>query len=359
MADVTYLHLDDEQDDFLFSFSPRRNDWPLHFSDPDFPSRHRNPLDMFHHHQSHSSSSLRVIMDDYDFTHHNHPDNIRDIDDDFGLGLGFGVEIYGDDDNDDCGLMMGVYDSDQDDIIGVNDDEENLRACWEGFQLDDIDDHDHDVDVNEDGDDCVGFDVPVNPHFEWEEVEGGVDEREVLNVFLDAEEEEEVGSYENEDLEWELFFNTHVVEGNDVNHDSVDDVEWEVFLNVHNLEGADQFEEYNDADNDMFFGQFVDNGESGLVKPPAAKRVVENLVTVVMTTEDVESDNAGCAVCKDEIGVGETAKRLPCSHHYHKDCIVPWLCIRNTCPVCRYELLTDDPDYERRKAERVVATDFI
>ncbi|GJY81859.1 hypothetical protein Tco_0494610 [Tanacetum coccineum] len=61
-----------------------------------------------------------------------------------------------------------------------------------------------------------------------------VDDREVLNVFLDAE-EEEVGSYENEDLEWELFLNTHVVEGNDVNHDSVDDVEWEVFLNVHNL----------------------------------------------------------------------------------------------------------------------------
>ncbi|PWA52910.1 Zinc finger, RING/FYVE/PHD-type [Artemisia annua] len=186
------------------------------------------------------------------------------------------------------------------------------------------------------------------------EVEGGVDEREVLNVFVDAEEEEVVGGYEGEDLEWELFLNTHVVEGNanDVNHGSVDDVEWEVFLDVHNLQGADQFEEeYNDADNEMLFGQFVDNGDLGLVKPPAAKRVVENLVNVVMTSEDV------CAVCKDEIGVGEMAKRLPCRHHYHKECIVPWLSIRNTCPVCRYELLTDDSDYERRKAERVVASD--
>ena len=42
---------------------------------------------------------------------------------------------------------------------------------------------------------------------------------------------------------------------------------------------------------------------------------------------------------------------MPCEHHFHKDCLIPWLKERNSCPVCRYELPTDDEDFERRKRE--------
>lgn len=81
--------------------------------------------------------------------------------------------------------------------------------------------------------------------------------------------------------------------------------------------------------------------------PPAARAAVERLQVVAVGAEEAAH---GCAVCKDGIAKGELATRLPCGHFYHGACIGPWLAIRNSCPVCRYELPTDDPEYERRRA---------
>lgn len=32
-----------------------------------------------------------------------------------------------------------------------------------------------------------------------------------------------------------------------------------------------------------------------------------------------------CPVCKDDYGLGERVRQLPCSHLFHDGCIVPWL----------------------------------
>ena len=59
-----------------------------------------------------------------------------------------------------------------------------------------------------------------------------------------------------------------------------------------------------------------------------------------------------CPVCKEEFVLSEECLLMPCEHHFHKDCLIPWLKERNSCPVCRYELPTDDEDFERRKKEK-------
>jgi len=87
------------------------------------------------------------------------------------------------------------------------------------------------------------------------------------------------------------------------------------------------------------------NGRRGA--PPASKSAVEALPTVKIAAG---SEVVACAVCKDMLGVGEMAKRLPCGHEYHGDCIVPWLSTRNSCPICRFELPTDDKEYEEERA---------
>lgn len=93
------------------------------------------------------------------------------------------------------------------------------------------------------------------------------------------------------------------------------------------------------------------DGTSGA--PPAAESVVSSLKTIDV---EVEKDAIHCAVCKDLVSVGEVAKELGCGHGYHQDCILPWLGLRNTCPVCRFELPTDDADYEENRKKKSIGS---
>lgn len=94
--------------------------------------------------------------------------------------------------------------------------------------------------------------------------------------------------------------------------------------------------------------QLAENDPNRYGTPPASKSAIEKLPSVKVGKEILESDYSDCAVCKDGFELDEEVKKLPCKHMYHSDCILPWLELHNSCPVCRFELPTDDPDYESR-----------
>ena len=88
--------------------------------------------------------------------------------------------------------------------------------------------------------------------------------------------------------------------------------------------------------------------------PPASKKEVEKLKRVKISDKilkDFGFENS-CPVCKEEFNIGEECILMPCQHHFHNECLMPWLKERNSCPICRFELPTDDEDYEKRKNER-------
>ncbi|KAJ3707508.1 hypothetical protein LUZ61_011213 [Rhynchospora tenuis] len=158
--------------------------------------------------------------------------------------------------------------------------------------------------------------------FEWEEVDGT-----------------------NNDLGWEV-----LMASNSLGRTSLDVEDTDSYL-VEDHEAfvyASDFETY-----DVVVSHISDHDSFLKSTPPAAKSIVENLPSIYLTKDELCKEEIQCAVCRDSIGLDEKVKRLPCMHNYHEECILPWLSVRNTCPLCRHELPTDDPEYEDWKAQRV------
>lgn len=87
--------------------------------------------------------------------------------------------------------------------------------------------------------------------------------------------------------------------------------------------------------------------------PPASVSAIEGLLSIIISEEHLNMDTSHCAVCKDEFKLSLDVKQLPCKHLYHPECILPWLAQHNSCPVCRFELPTDDLEYEQVRTRRL------
>ncbi|XP_034664487.1 E3 ubiquitin-protein ligase Iruka [Drosophila subobscura] len=74
--------------------------------------------------------------------------------------------------------------------------------------------------------------------------------------------------------------------------------------------------------------------------PPLSSNRINEIPNVQITSEEVEK-KMQCSICWDDFKMDETVRKLPCSHLYHENCIVPWLNLHSTCPICRKSLAND------------------
>ena len=84
--------------------------------------------------------------------------------------------------------------------------------------------------------------------------------------------------------------------------------------------------------------------------PPASQRAIDNLKKIEIDENNIKNLNEElCNVCLEDYKIGQISNKLDCGHYFHDKCILQWLKMRNTCPVCRTELESNDPNYEKRK----------
>uniref|UniRef100_A0A3Q2W8V9 Si:dkey-51a16.9 n=2 Tax=Haplochromini TaxID=319058 RepID=A0A3Q2W8V9_HAPBU len=54
-----------------------------------------------------------------------------------------------------------------------------------------------------------------------------------------------------------------------------------------------------------------------------------------------------CAVCLEEFRSRDELGVCPCSHAFHKKCLLKWLEIRSVCPMCNKPICRLQPDHQQ------------
>ena len=87
---------------------------------------------------------------------------------------------------------------------------------------------------------------------------------------------------------------------------------------------------------DLLLQHLAENDSNHYGTPPAKREAINALPTVKV--EEILS----CAICLEDFLQGEEAREMPCKHRFHGGCILPWLELHSSCPVCRMQIPADE-----------------
>ena len=73
--------------------------------------------------------------------------------------------------------------------------------------------------------------------------------------------------------------------------------------------------------------------------PKGATDTLINTLPLQNVTERLSDDDRTCAVCLNDMDIGEEVRIMPCKHLFHKDCVDEWLRVNASCPTCRWSII--------------------
>ena len=75
----------------------------------------------------------------------------------------------------------------------------------------------------------------------------------------------------------------------------------------------------------------------------ATDDIIATLPLVIISRDHLRQnlgEENACAICLNEMVLGEEARILQCKHLFHKQCVDEWLRVNATCPTCRMSVLS-------------------
>lgn len=80
---------------------------------------------------------------------------------------------------------------------------------------------------------------------------------------------------------------------------------------------------------------------------------IKNFKTLVV--KEYKPPQSECSICQSEYQQGDTVMIFPCENVFHEKCLIPWLKIHSTCPICRKDVIQLRKD-EMNKEKLLVDT---
>ncbi|KAK4790338.1 hypothetical protein SAY86_017642 [Trapa natans] len=87
---------------------------------------------------------------------------------------------------------------------------------------------------------------------------------------------------------------------------------------------------------DLLLQHLAENDPNRYGTLPARKEAIVALPTVNV------KETCQCSICLDDLEVKSEAKEIPCKHKFYGGCILRWLELHSSCPVCRFQLPADE-----------------
>ncbi|KAI8081693.1 uncharacterized protein BX664DRAFT_341045 [Halteromyces radiatus] len=120
-----------------------------------------------------------------------------------------------------------------------------------------------------------------------------------------------------------------------------------------------QMQDHGDVNQEQFLDNLVsqlleESQSQGKGPPPASHRFMISLPTIAKKSLSSEET---CIICKEILQSSQDkVTKMPCGHYFDEGCLLPWLQLHHTCPMCRFKVETEE---QAKQEEEEEARDFM